>query len=66
MSIFRRYEMQDRSGGRINRTDSDLSILSVFNMTDFTEEEANAVLELAVGEELLLGSEQDISVRRIA
>ena len=61
---MRRYTMQDRSGGRINRTDRNLSLVQVYEMTDYTEEEFDAVASLLPGQEMFIGSGRDIYVLR--
>lgn len=63
-SGFRTFKMQDRSGGRINKTDENLSLTDALAMTDFSNEEANRLVELQPGQEMFLGSDRDISVQR--
>lgn len=58
------YTMQDRSGGEVNRTDARINLQQVLGMTDYSAEEVDAISDLAVGQELLIGRDQDIRVVR--
>jgi len=60
----RRFQMEDRSGGKVNRTDSNMTLQDALRMTDFTDDEVNAIVELKPGEEMLFGSDQDLSIKR--
>lgn len=64
MCVIRKYTTQDRSGGKINRTDEMLSVEQMFSITDYTESEINMILDLKPGEDILIGSAKDIYVHR--
>lgn len=64
MANIRRFTMQDRSGGKVNRTDENLSLQDALHMTDYSDEEVDKIADLQVGQELLFGREQDISIKR--
>lgn len=62
--VMRRYLMQDRSGGKINRADPHLSLQKVLEMTDYSEDEVDQIACLEVGQELLIGAQQDLYIKR--
>lgn len=61
---MRRYTMQDRSGGTVNRTDTDLSLQQTYEMTDYSEQEMDELADLQVGSAMFLGSVKDIYILR--
>ena len=61
---MRVFTMQDRSLAQVVRTDPNMTLRDVFEMTDYTAEEVDAIADLNVGETLLIGSVKDISVER--
>jgi hypothetical protein len=61
---MKRYTMQDRSGGVVNRIDPGLNLQQVYEMTDYSAEEVDEIADLKPGEFLLIGGAQDIYVRR--
>lgn len=62
---MKRYTMQDRSGGIVNRTDANIHLQRVLEMTDYTPEEVDAIADLQAGQELCVGEAKDISILRI-
>lgn len=61
---MKRYTMEDRSGGVVNRQDTNLSLQQVFEMTDYSEAEVDQIADLQVGQWLLIGSDQDVFVSK--
>ena len=69
---MRKYTMHDRSTNYIDgapihhEPDRDLTLLQVFNMTDYTDEEIDHIANMVVGEEYFKGSDSEIYIRRDA
>jgi len=63
---MKRYTMEDRSGGTVNRRDCGLSLQQVFEMTDYSESEVDLIADLQAGQEMLVGHDQDIYIKRIS
>ncbi len=63
---MRRFTMQDRSepSAAESTTRNDLTLQQVFNMTDYSDEEFDAIADLQPGQSLLIGSDKDIYVGR--
>lgn len=61
---MRRYTMQDMSAEIVNRTDKDLSLQQVLEMTDYSELEVDNIACMSPGDQILIGSSQDISIAR--
>lgn len=62
--VLRRFTMEDRSGDDTHRSDENLSIQQVFEMTDYSEDEVDQIASLEVNGELLIGTQRDIYIKR--
>lgn len=49
---MKRYITRDESAGYISAEDSDLSLVGVYHMTDWSEEEFEKISEMKVGDKL--------------
>jgi len=61
---MKKYMMQDRSGGIVNRIDEGLSLQAVYHMTDYTDQEFNDISSLEVSQDMLIGYSKDIYIKR--
>lgn len=52
---MRRYTMQDRSTGPVTRTDENLTLQDVYEMTDWLAEELDEIASFAIGASKLYG-----------